>query len=589
MTELSLYTKLIDSAYKLFTERCDKLPLYHGNDIPEYLPPAEGTDLEHISFRRADISKQAVSQLITELKNDWKIHLSGFGMMLDGKLVCEYYPAYNTPVCRHVAFSVSKSVVAMAVGIAEEQGLLNLEEKLCDIFLSHNGIFLKHGMKNVTIRHLLTMTAGVTFDELSSFFSPDWCRSYMGSDLGFEPGSDFAYNSLNTYMLVAAITKKSGKRFIDYINEFLFAPMGIHDITWDKCPQGIEKGGWGMKLSIPDMLKLGQLYLNNGIWTVNGVKCRLVPEKWVKESLVCHVPIRDDKLVRGYGYHIWLLKNGAFLYNGVFGQNVYVCPDRKLIIATTASAYALFPDENLTGCLCRFSGNDANFKRDTIKNTMKRNFFSRNNDNLSVQFYASEKAAFSNTKKQVSQSECQKLRYLAPYFGKTYCFDEYASALVPFSTQIFYSNFMSGIEQIMFDREREMPVMHVTDDGVTYHILLGFGSGVYRQQTLCVNGKEYRISTHCIVSFTEERRLNLEVQIFFPEEIADKKLLLFFDGDELEFQASETPDILRFSKLFIGEKKMLRTRKMEQINIPNYIKYKLNRLVATKVTGHMIE
>ncbi len=589
MADLSLYTKLMNSAYKLFSERCGELPLYYGNDIPEYLPPAESTDLEHISFRRAGVSRQAVARLIAELKNDRKIHLSGFGMLLDGKLVCEYYPEYNIPVCRHVSFSVSKSVVSMAVGIAEKQGILNPDEKLYDIFPSHSGVFQKRGMKNVTLRHLLTMTAGVTFDELSSFFSMDWRMSYMGSDLGFEPGSDFAYNSLNTYMLVAAITKRSGKKFTDYINEYLFTPMGIHDVTWDKCPQGIEKGGWGMKLSVPDMLKLGQLYLNNGSWMVQGVRRRLVPEKWVRESLACHVPIQDNQMIRGYGYHIWLLTNGAFLYNGVFGQNVYIHPDRQLVIATTASAYALFPDGKPVECLCRFSENDMNFRPDRVTNKLKSLLPSRETEGMSVRFYSSKQKTGMNLNNQLSRSERKALQQLVPYLERTYSFDEYASALVPLSTQVLYSNYMTGIGQIRFGLARGTLVMHATDDGVTYHILLGFGEKTYRQQTLVVNGKEYRISTHCILSLNSERRLTLEVRIYFPEEIADKKLIFLFDENELELHASETPDIISFSGLFAGEKRMLRTRRLEHGNIPNYMKYKLQRLIAPAVIGHAIE
>lgn len=589
MADLSLYTKLMNSAYKLFTERCGELPLYQGNDISEFVPPGESTDLERISFQSAGVSKQAVTRLIAELENDWKIHLSGFGMLLDGKLVCEYYPEYNIPVCRHVSFSLSKSVVAMAVGIAEEQGIINIDEKLCDIFSSHSGIFMKRGMKNVTIRHLLTMTAGVTFDELSSFFSMDWRLSYMGSDLGFEPGSDFAYNSLNTYMLVAAITKRSGKKFIDYINEFLLYPMGIHDVTWDKCPQGIEKGGWGMKLSVPDMLKLGQLYLDSGSWMVQGVRRQLVPEKWVRESLSCHVPLQDNRMLRGYGYHIWLLANGAFLYNGVFGQNVYVHPDRRLVIAMTASAYALFPDGKPVACLCRFSENDMNFRRDKTKDVLKKMLFSREADDLSVRLYSPKKRAGVHSENRLSQSERKNMQQLVPYLERTYCFDEYASALVPLSTQVLYSNYMTGIAQIRFSMEQGCPVMHATDDGVTYHIPLGFGEKAYRQQTLVVNGKEYRISTHCMLSLNAERRLMLEAQIYFPEETADKKLVFLFDGSELELHASETPDMIRFAGLLIGEKRMLRTRRLEQINIPNYMKYKLRRLVAPTVIGHAVE
>lgn len=565
MAELSLYGKLINSVYKLVTDRYAELPLYHGNDIPEYIPPADMGDMERVSFWTAGVSERGTKRLIAQLTDDWRVNLAGFGMMMDGKVVCEYYPDYNIPPCRHVSFSMCKSVVSMAVGIAAEQGIVSLDERLCDIFPEHNGVFMKRNMRGVTLRTLLTMTAGVTFDEMSSYFDMDWRKAFMGSELGFEPGTDFAYNSLNTYMLAAAISKKSGRKFIDYINENLFAPMNIRDITWDKCPQGIEKGGWGMKLSIPDMLKFGELYRNRGVWFVDGVKRQLVSADWIEESLKCHVTLDEKRAVRGYGYHIWLLKDGAFLFNGVFGQNVYVNPARCLVIAVQASAYELFPDGKLVERLCRFAANDDNFKRDFLMDMPRLRF---------------------NRADMLRQRNM--LRALAPYMGRTYYFEDYTSDIVPFSTQVMYSNFMTGIRKLRFYIKGGVPTLQVVDDDKPYTIPLGFGRK-YRQQTLTVNGKEYRISTHCSVSLDTDRRILLKLRILFPEEISDKQFILFFDGDEVECSASETPDMLKFAKLLIGERKMLRTRNLANIKIPDYMDYKVRKLIAPIAIGYAVE
>lgn len=565
MAELSLYGKLINSVYRLVTDRHAELPLYHGNDIPEYVPPADTQDMEHTSFWAAGISERGTRRLVSQLAGDWRINLAGFGMMADGKIVYEYYPDYNQPASRHVSFSMCKSVVSMAVGIAAEQGLLTLDEKLCDIFPEHNGVFFKRNMREVTLKSLLTMTAGVTFDEVSSYFDMDWRKAFMGSELGFEPETDFGYNSLNTYMLAAAIAKKSGKKFIDYINENLFVPMNIRDITWDKCPQGIEKGGWGMKLSIPDMLKFGELYLNRGAWQVDGEIRQLIPAEWVDESLKCHVRLDEKRVVKGYGYHIWLLKDGSFLFNGVFGQNVYVNPDRRLVIAVTASAYELFPDGKLVECLCRFAENEQNFKRD-----------------LPFRLHAV------SLNRTGTLRQRDMLRELVPYMGRTYYFDEYMSDIVPFSTQVMYSNFMTGIRKLRFYVKGGVPVLQVVDDDKPYTIPLGFGR-IYRQQTLTVNGKEYRISAHCSLGHDAERRLTLKIRILFPEEISHKQFILFFDGDEVECRASETPDMLRFARLLIGEEKMLRTRKLAHIKIPDYMDYKIQKLIAPVTVGHTVE
>ena len=104
----------------------------------------------------------------------------------------------------------------MAVGIAEHEGLLKLDEKLVDIFKASNNVFMKREMKGITIENLLTMQTGVCFDEVSSAFALDWCREYMSSDFCMEPGAGFSYNSLNTYMLAAIIVKRSGRTLMGY-------------------------------------------------------------------------------------------------------------------------------------------------------------------------------------------------------------------------------------------------------------------------------------------------------------------------------------------------------------------------------------
>lgn len=126
----------------------------------------------------------------------------------------------------------------MAVGLAMEEGLLSLDEKLVDIFPEYTGLFTKKAMKEVTVKHLLTMTAGVKFDEVSSYFAEDWRKSFIGSDVSFAPGTDFTYNSLNTYMLAAIVTRRAGCSMLAYLKSRLFRPLGIHNITWDWLPEG---------------------------------------------------------------------------------------------------------------------------------------------------------------------------------------------------------------------------------------------------------------------------------------------------------------------------------------------------------------
>ncbi|MFR2561601.1 MAG: serine hydrolase domain-containing protein [Anaeromassilibacillus sp.] len=137
------------------------------------------------------------------------------------------------------------------------------------------------------------MTSGLKFNEIHSVVEKDWIRAILQSDCSFEPGTEFSYNSLNTYLLSAILCKKTGMGLVEYLTPRLFGPLGIHNVSWDVCPMGIEKGGWGLWLRTVDMAKLGQFYLQRGRWMVDGKEKQLLPEDWVIESTKMDTPTRE--------------------------------------------------------------------------------------------------------------------------------------------------------------------------------------------------------------------------------------------------------------------------------------------------------
>ena len=133
--------------------------------------------------------------------------------------------------------------------------------KIQGYFPDKNVLFRSPRINNITVRHLLNMTSGLKFNEVHSVVEKDWVRAILQSDCSFEPGTEFSYNSLNTYLLSAILCKKTGMGLVEYLTPRLFDPLGIHNVSWDVCPMGIEKGGWGLWLRTVDMAKLGQFYL----------------------------------------------------------------------------------------------------------------------------------------------------------------------------------------------------------------------------------------------------------------------------------------------------------------------------------------
>ena len=184
------------------------------------------------------------------------------------------------------------------------------------------------------------MTSGVTFNESGIVSGNDWLGSFLNSPVNGKPGTEFQYNSLNTYVLSAIVTKRTGETLTEYLTPRLFKPLGITKYYWETCPKGITKGGWGLFICAEDMAKLGQLYLQKGNWKGQ----QLVSEYWVEistaKSIRKHRMIPMDTVIR-FG---WNSVPGSFEYNGMLGQNVMIYPDMDMVLVTNAGNKELFQD-----------------------------------------------------------------------------------------------------------------------------------------------------------------------------------------------------------------------------------------------------
>lgn len=569
MGEVSLTLKFLNTLYKAYTGEQESLPVYHGNDVSEFIPARISRDF--VFDKKPSINIEALDQLVNSLFIDSETSLSGLAILYEGKLVKEYYAKPYSNKFRHVSYSLSKTIVALGVGIAIEKKLFSLDTKLFSIFPENNRIFIKKSLKKVTIKHLLTMTAGVTFDEASSYFAYDWRRAYMSSETKFNPGEEFYYNSLNTYMLVAAITKLSGMSFMEFINKYLLEPMNITDITFDKCPMGIERGGWGMKLSLIDMLKIGQLILCKGKWSCNGKTKQLVSSDWINDMISCQVKINDKSLIAGYGFSIWLLNDGSYLANGVFGQNIYINPTRDMVIATIGSAHELFPDGITVDKLCRFAREDDNFRYEKAK--------IQSNHLL-------------NPIRNIFKCRYENLRYIKEklnvYLGNEYRFLEYASSILPLSSQIVYSNYLTGIEVLSINLIDDEFVLKVKDSNVDFIIKMGYSrSKPYIYQVITINGKQMPIAVSGKVLYDEDGKLLLKIHIVYLEEVADRIIKLYFMEDKIRLKAYETPDLIRFMNKFIGDDMFNKAKRLKDMMSPDYLDYKVKKILRPDVIGYI--
>ncbi|MBI4945266.1 MAG: serine hydrolase [Bacteroidetes bacterium] len=253
----------------------------------------------------------------------------------------EYWGGYSD-TSHTSSFSMAKTFISILVGIAIEEGKIkSIDEPVGDFIPEY-----KEGNKcKITIRHLLSMSSGINFDE--SYINPIGfaAEAYYGSDLRKlifkydatdEPGKVFEYKSGNTQLLGFVLRKATGMSVSDYASEKLWKPIEAeHDAYWSlDHKDGDEKAYCCFNSNVRDFARIGKLYLDSGRW--NGKQ--VVPEKYVLESIQPAPTLDKDEQSKNnrYGYSWWLVPNykghNIFYARGILGQYIIMIPDLKMIV-----------------------------------------------------------------------------------------------------------------------------------------------------------------------------------------------------------------------------------------------------------------
>jgi CubicO group peptidase (beta-lactamase class C family) len=269
-----------------------------------------------------------------------------------GQVVYEkYFQGHNKDTYTHV-FSVTKSVTSALIGIALDKGLIkSLDQPIADFLPEYFPQPDKYNKKEITIRHALTMTSGLTPTDQTLnrwMASPDWFAYTIDQPKDFPAGQKFSYNTGLTHLLSGVITRASGMSTKDFANKYLFSPLGITNYRWDTDTKGYYGGGHLLYLTPRDMAKFGQIYLQDGKW--NGAQ--IVPEKWVDESTRSQIQVDD---LTSYGYLWWVYSTydsktnkavPTYAAHGYGNQHIIVIPERDLIVAINCDPDVLSKDRS---------------------------------------------------------------------------------------------------------------------------------------------------------------------------------------------------------------------------------------------------
>lgn len=509
--------------------------------------PLDGeTFLERATPESQGVSSRWIKDLFESLHECPRANLHKIMVMRHGKVIGDTSFAPYDQDYWHIVHSMSKSITGMAIGILIGEGKLNITDKVIDLLPDKKTLTSMLRLRDVTIEHLLSMTSGVQFNETGAISGNDWIKGYMDSGTSFAPGKEFSYNSMNSYMLSAIVTAITGQTLFDFVKERIFDPMGIKRVFWEACPQGITKGGWGLFMRVEDMCKLGQLYLQKGMWEGK----QLVPEGWVVASTKPHATT-DISDAPQYGYHLWLINNreGAFIFNGMLGQNVYIYPDLDMVLAVNAGNNEVFQTGAMTDIIYE-KMNDIEVSDTAIEE-----------DSLNARFL--EKAIVRiqgrevpgklilrggwNRRSDVYDNHQDKIMRIRSLYGSYYDLGDSGIGIFPLMMQITHNNFTDGISRIGFvpiDKKRFGVQIYEGDQIYT----LPCGDDMYGNSiSINVHGEVYDAIVKTRLATDEYNRMAIMLRIFFLEETSERRINIYLgskyaEEDTRGFRGSNIPD-----------------------------------------------
>jgi len=267
--------------------------------------------------------------------------IDSFLILYKGRIVYERHnnEAYGADTPHFVA-SVTKSVTSALVGIAIGEGLIGgVEDKVLAYFPEAAGMpGWEESKREMTIEHLLTMNSGIITDgdaaAWDGYFAEDLEDSALYAFLrpqAYPPGVKHKYENIAPSILLGIIQRASGRPFLEYAQEKLFAPLGMESVEWETAADGLPFGAFGIDMSPHDMARFGYLYLNYGRWE----GAQIIPADYVKRT-----PSKSIS-PKAYGYLFWNHKmtpfRGFYEANGADGQYIVIMPGRNMVVVCTGS------------------------------------------------------------------------------------------------------------------------------------------------------------------------------------------------------------------------------------------------------------
>jgi len=325
-------------AVVLFCVGCTEPSVIDTNSLPRSTPEAQGirsagileflNEIDRLNEREPGSTDQVAPEFHSLM------------ILRNGHVVAEGWWEPYSADRKHALFSLSKSFTSTAAGFAIEEGYFNLDEPVISFFPDKLPETVSPNLSTMTVRHLLTMSTGQSIDDRTT---DDWVQTFLSIPVEKEPGSTFRYSTSATFMVSAIIQETTGQTIMEFLEPRFFDPLGIVNIESLNSPMGYNTGGYGKSATTEDIARLGQFYLQKGMWNDK----QLLPVSWIELATSKQIENTSDPSnpnnntndwAQGYGFQFWQTTHDAYRGDGAYGQFALVIPELELVVAITGGS-----------------------------------------------------------------------------------------------------------------------------------------------------------------------------------------------------------------------------------------------------------
>ncbi len=310
---------------------------------------------KRIGFQEREVLEETLKTQLDKIINESYNNIGGIIVQKSGKTLYENYFNECTSTSTFHVFSVTKSIVSILIGIAIDRGYIkSIHQKVLDFFPDYVVKIGEETIQDITLEDMLTMTAPYKFksEPYEEYFSSDnWVDSALDLLGGNGRIGEFQYTPvIGPDIFSGILVNVTGQSVLDFATEYLFSPLGINVSGmivfqnseeqlgwyneknvkgWVADRTGVNTSGWGLSLTPMDMAKIGQLYLNGGVWEGN----QIISPEWIHESTKVHSRCNQWKL--SYGYLWWIIDENEHSYAamGDGGNVIYVNLKKELVVS----------------------------------------------------------------------------------------------------------------------------------------------------------------------------------------------------------------------------------------------------------------